>query len=265
MCLVYTIIAYVQLFRIVQCVEILSVDEDPMNKTCMSYWLPMLEKAGLPTPRTIMVPMDRETFIDIYRVFDGESPTDLSQPFFDELRKATDTIGYPCFLRTGLTSGKHNWENTCFVVDPAKLKGHVFSIVEYGELACIMGLPANWWAAREFLPTIPKGVCPEFGNMPLCREFRVFVDDGAIRCYHPYWPMRALEQGGVYDTRIFEALADETGIQDVLVVAAEAGRAIPGSWSVDLLETERGWYITDMAQAHESFHWDGCERALATA
>ena len=38
-----------------------------------------------------------------------------------------------------------------------------------------------------------------------------------------------------------------------------AGCAVGGGrWSVDALETERGWYITDLAQAHVSHHWEGC-------
>ena len=38
-----------------------------------------------------------------------------------------------------------------------------------------------------------------------------------------------------------------------------AGCAVGGGrWSVDVLETERGWFITDMAQAHVSHHWEGC-------
>lgn len=228
------------------------------NKTCMSYWLPLLQEAKLPVPRTIMVPMSHETFRDVYRVFDGLNLTDASNSFFDELLAATDAMGYPCFLRTGLTSGKHNWESTCYLTDAAKLKGHVISIVEYGEMACLMGLQCDWWAVREFLPTHPLGTCPHFGNMPLCREFRVFVEDGAISCWHPYWPMKALEQGGAASAETYERLSSMEGLPDILTLASRVAAVVPGSWSVDLLETDRGWYVTDMAQAHESYHWEGC-------
>lgn len=33
------------------------------------------------------------------------------------------------------------------------------------------------------------------------------------------------------------------------------------AWSVDVLETRRGWFVTDMAEAARSFHWPGCEHA----
>ena len=36
-----------------------------------------------------------------------------------------------------------------------------------------------------------------------------------------------------------------------------------GAWSVDVLKTRRGYYVTDMAEAHRSFHWEGCEHAQA--
>ena len=32
-----------------------------------------------------------------------------------------------------------------------------------------------------------------------------------------------------------------------------------GHWSVDILETERGWYVTDMALAPRSWHWPHCK------
>jgi hypothetical protein len=100
--------------------------------------------------------------------------------------------------------------------------------------------------------------------MPICREFRFFVSGGDIKCWHPYWPLAALEQGGAsftagnFDYAEFSRADDELTIKQL---AAEAGAAVGGEWSVDILETERGWYITDMAEAHKSFHWEGCPNA----
>jgi len=39
-------------------------------------------------------------------------------------------------------------------------------------------------------------------------------------------------------------------------LASQAGKACGGQWSVDLLETDRGWYITDMAEAVKSYGYD---------
>jgi hypothetical protein len=168
-------------------------------------------------------------------------------------------MGFPCFLRTDHTSGKHNWSRTCFVTDPAKVAHHVFAIAEFSACASLMGIPWDTWVVREFLPIRPLGVCPAYGDMPVCREFRYFVDGGSILCAHPYWPLRALETGGA-DGIDYDALCRINIVQDKLMqgLAAAAGFAVGGAWSVDILETERGWMVTDMAEAHKSFHWEGC-------
>jgi hypothetical protein len=32
---------------------------------------------------------------------------------------------------------------------------------------------------------------------------------------------------------------------------------------VDILETKRGWFVTDMAEAGKSWHWPGCKNEKA--
>lgn len=98
--------------------------------------------------------------------------------------------------------------------------------------------------------------------MPACREFRFFVNDAEIECWHPYWPEEALEQGGAGEC--YEALCEVEDQGPLRKLARAAGFAVGGRWSVDILETERGWYVTDMAEADRSYHWEGCERETAT-
>ena len=231
------------------------------DRTALSYWLPKLEAAGLPVPKTTLVAMPAEALRDIYRVFDGEAMTGRAQPFFDDIKVAADAIGYPCFLRTDHTSGKHNWERTCYLAGPDAIPAHVIGIVEYSGMAGIVGLPCDVWAVREFLPTRLINVAPRFGNMPICREFRFFIEDAHIRCWHPYWPREALEQGGVGAAEIdsvYEQLCQVDDEAPLMELASAAGHAAGGAWSVDLLETARGWHVTDMAEAEKSFHWEGC-------
>jgi hypothetical protein len=71
---------------------------------------------------------------------------------------------------------------------------HVYDIAEHSEIVSLMGLPWDTWVVREFLPTMPFGICPRYGNMPVCREFRYFIEDERYCCSHPYWPMEAIEQ-----------------------------------------------------------------------
>ena len=104
-------------------------------------------------------------------------------------------------------------------------------------------VPWDTWAVREFLPTLPLGVCPRYGGMPICREFRFFVVDGETRCRHPYWPRHALDDGGVAADLDYDALCRLDGgtKRQLTDLANAAGRAVGGAWSVDILETRRGW------------------------
>lgn len=243
--------------------------DETIDKTALSYWFPLLEKAGLPVPRTIISLMPLSARESVWAAFDAKESTpeqlDTYMRFIDHLNQMVPQIGgFPCFLRTDHTSAKHNWENTCYVKSAEDMHHHVFDIIEYSEMVGIVGIPWDVWAVREFLPTIPLGVCESFGNMPVCREFRFFIDDGALRCVHPYWPMEALEQGDIQGdaASIYAKLSKAPDdILEVSAMAAQAGAAVGGSWSIDILETRAGWVVTDMAEAHKSYHWEGCEHA----
>lgn len=238
------------------------------DKTALSYWFPKLEAARLPVPRTIMLSMPGLAMAAIWKAFDGQDGTpeerSAADRFVDDLKLAAEQVGYPIFLRTDHTSGKHEWEKTCFVASPDDIKQHVFDIVQFSECCGLLGLPWDRWAVREFLPTIPLGVCPDYGNMPICREFRFFVEDDAIRCHHPYWPKESLVQGGVNPEPFYAKLCHlrPGDYADLSDLARAAGRAVGGAWSVDILQTRRGWFVTDMAEAEKSFHWEGCPTRL---
>jgi hypothetical protein len=234
--------------------------------TCLSHWFPIIEAAGLPVPKTTIIRMPREALDDIYNLFDGVPMKGKADATFVEIETACDAMGYPCFLRTGLTSGKHSWKETCFVTKIEDVQEHVINLVEHSELVDLMGLACDVWVVREMLPTTPVAIAPNFRDMPICREFRFFVDGGTLTCFHPYWPFEALEQGGVAIPfaaddgpdfgPLFMLNDDEQCYLSAL--ACRAGAALGGAWSVDLLETTRGWFLTDMAQASTSYHWEGC-------
>eukprot|EP00873_Tetraselmis_striata_P020739 jgi/Tetstr1/441003/TSEL_029271.t1 len=231
------------------------------NPTALSHWFPLIAAAGLPVPRTIIVDMDADAREAIIGLFDGNATGD-PKPFFGRIEAAANEVGFPAFLRTDDTSGKHGWDSTCHLPDADAIPHRVWGIVEYSELASFMGLPWNRWAVREFLPTMPVGICTRYGNMPICREFRFFATDGHIDCFHPYWPKQALDDGMpeyrvAFDFDAFSTLSvtEETALREMAEVASAA---CGGSWSIDFLETERGWFLTDMAEAHKSFHWAGC-------
>jgi hypothetical protein len=233
-----------------------------IDKTALSYWFPKLQSAGLPVPVTTLLAMPVAAQESIWAAFDGKDVNvEAVKEFFGQLGVAAAKIGFPCFLRTDHTSGKHSWNRTCFLTSVDDIPQHVFDLAEYSEIVDLIGLPWDTWVVREFLPTIPLGTCKRYGGMPICREFRFFVDGGSVRCWHPYWPPEAMQQGEASEGLDYEALCRMDNEVELSTIAAAAGKAVGGSWSVDILETKRGWMVTDMAEANKSYHWKGCPHA----
>jgi hypothetical protein len=243
---------------------------DEITKNCLSYWYPKLLAAGLPVPRTEIVRPSREVQDNMVRMVCGEEVSEeCLWPFQGELEAAVKRIGLPVFLRTGQGSGKHEWDDCCNLRNANLLVSHIFNLVQWSECVDMIGLPVDVWAVREFLPTMPLMIAGRYGNMPVCREFRFFVNDGVVQCWHPYWPEDSLRDGMSHFPASFDELyrklchmnKSEDGILGRL--ASQAGLAVGGKWSVDILETERGWFVTDMALAHRSFHWPDCPAAVS--
>ena len=233
-------------------------DEGGRDRTALSHWFPLIEAAGLPVPRTAIVPVPIAAQEDVWAAYDGQEGNGGMAEFIAGLLPVAGSIGWPLFLRTDHTSAKHQWAETCHVPGPDDLAARVFRLAEASD--CMgMGLPWNVLALREMLPTVPVGTCPRYGGMPVCREFRCFVEDGLVACVHPYWPAEALAKGGAegLDMAALDRLegAERT---EVLALASRAGEAVGGRWSVDVLWTARGWFVTDMAEARKSHHDAAC-------
>ena len=64
----------------------------------------------------------------------------------------------------------------------------------------------------------------------------MFVNDDRVECYHSYWPLKALQDGG-HSGDGYEALCKPDNEEELLDLARRAGDAVPGHWSVDILDT----------------------------
>lgn len=225
--------------------------------TCLSYWFPIIEAAGLPVPKTVII----ESPDGLIGCLDDRKPEGW-EGFIRELGDTADAMGYPCFLRTGQGSGKHQWRDTCYVERRDVLGQHVYNLIEWSVLAGPIGLPTDVWVVREMLPVEVLAYLREYGGMPLVREVRGFIRDGEVICQHPYWPKGAIVRGGGSES-LYKAASSLTVVEDAAVeeLLWRVGQAIPGAWSVDVLDTKRGWYITDMAEAERSWHWPDCSEA----
>lgn len=225
------------------------------RRACLSHWFPKLEAAGLSVPKTVIVRTD----LDLLGMEDGSVPADELKLFLDRLTVACQQLGPPVFLRTGQGSGKHQWKDTCHLTDVSKLSDHVWNLVEWSHLVDVFGLPTDVWAVRELLPAAVQFHAFE-GRMPICREFRFFVRGGEVRYWRPYWPLGALKgHTEVEDLELRHDALCRLSVNakaEVSELASKAGAAVGGNWSVDVIETQRGWYVTDMAPAEISYGYD---------
>lgn len=222
----------------------------------LSYWYPLIE--GLvPTPETRIV----KTEVDLLAFLDKGDDEGFGPmwDFIDELAEAGEEVGWPCFLRTGHGSDKHSWKRSCFVSDVKKLPSHVMALVEWSEMADFLGMPYRNWVVRELLPT-EAAFHAFWGDMPITKERRYFAQDGTVLGFHPYWPPEALE--GNTEATEWRAKLDvlnempDSEVMELSVLSAKVSRALPGAWSIDWLwTTDRGWVLTDMAVASQSFCW----------
>lgn len=234
------------------------------DRTCLSWWFPLVEAAGLPVPVTEIVRYDAG---DLALLVDGEMPSGFEE-LVGSIQRAGDRLGWPVFLRTGHISAKHDWNDTCYVPGPEQVGRHVAALVEWSSMVDIMGLPTAVWVVREMLAV--EAPFSAFGGMPVARERRWWIADGAVVGHHPYWPPDALRQGRApqgFETwlaALNEETAEEIGELRCLTEAVAA--AVPGRWSVDwLFSPGRGWVLIDMAEAERSWVWDGHPTAPSPA
>lgn len=254
------------------------------DRTCLSFWFPHLVAGKIPVPRTEIV----RTEVNLAKLLDGETPDGFLE-FTADLEAAAERIKpYPIFFRTGQTSGKHSWERTCYLKSSADIGSHVAALTEFSVLCDFMGLPVNVWVLRELLPTEPLCFLPRYDNFPLVAEARAFIEKGQVQCVHAYWPQASVEEGFPlkkrgprkelsFDEKPEREFPEDIGsivrsasqlnaifelkVIDMASEVASVMAPLGGAWSVDILPTKNGLYVTDMAEAEKSFHWEGCRNA----
>jgi hypothetical protein len=209
------------------------------------------------------------TDVDLFSLLDGNTPDgwpEFIHSLFDAARPIASPVDLnastPFFLRTGHTSGKHQWSRTCYVADYLALEHHVAALVEESAMG-FPSLPVGTWAVREMVPTSPICYCEGYGGMPVVREFRFFIRGSRIEHSQPYWPPDAVEQGQPDRSDWAERL--EAGrrlslddLQTLTALTQAAAAAVGGGyWSVDFLQDEDGgWWLTDMAEGEKSFRYE---------
>lgn len=222
---------------------------------CLSTWFPLLERSGVPVPRTVIVTAEGGLALE------EPDPAVLTKLVAD-LRAAATSVGVPCFLRTGHGSGKHEWSRTCHVTDLDQIKQHVLNLVEWSEMVDFLGLPTDVWVVREMLAL--ESSFTAFRGLPITRERRCFIEGGRMRCVHPYWPREAVASGNPsaddWEARLTHLNGIFAAEYGALKALSERVAALfDGAWSLDWAKTVDGrWIAIDIAPAARSWHWPGC-------
>lgn len=235
-------------------------DYEQENKNNMAYWFPLLKQIKMRVPDTILI---HSGITDLGETLEDGNP-EKYRTFLDRLKSAINEIGLPCFLRTGQTSDKHSWKDTCYIDsdDDAYLLRHVANLVETSYMANIAGMPFDYsiWAIRRLIPTTP--VLTYFNGMPITKERRLFISNGKVICNHPYWPKDAFDDG-ITDEQIaiLHSLDEKDG--EIELMAEYVGKFFKGYWSVDFLQDVDGnWWLTDMAVGERSYHYPNCNKEI---
>lgn len=225
-----------------------------MDPDDLAFWYPLLVDTKVLTPATHFLKTP-----DLVPKLVGEEEIPGYARFLGILAKFGDRVGWPCVLRTGFGVNRHNWLYTGLVQRSDDLDNHVHALA-YWSRRC--GLPASTWAVRQYVPV--SNSFHAFRGTPIGREFRVFVRNGEVQCFHPYWPMMALEIGkpDAHDWVQRYATISELGPNErrvMLHLSAHVSRSIPGEWAIDWAQLEDGrWVCMDMNTAGLAWHWPGC-------
>ena len=223
--------------------------------TDMTYWYPRISDLAK-TPRTLHVPVpDR---CNLILLVDRLIPKHLDD-FMNNLAFAINRMGTPCFLRTGFTSSKHFWNQSCYLKNPDNL---IFHVRELAEFSAIIDQPVTDFFVRELIKTRP--IFHTRHGMPVTREFRLFLVDDKVSFIQPYWPADALEHllsspepenWREHLKSISQLTPEEYAFLEKETLKLR--QTLPDyDWSVDWLQDSNGtWWLTDMARAEHSYTW----------
>jgi hypothetical protein len=247
--------------------------ETKLNPNSALYWLPAAEEMAKEYP--VNVPDTRAVefdFLDALPMLDGEVPDNFP---YGDLDAAACELGWPVFIRSDLSSAKHDGigaiqaDNADAVVDVVEQIIHDAAMKTMRPAAFLV---------REWIDIDHKFT--DFGGLPIGVEFRAFATPDEHICTHYYWPEDAVddptqEVADIGDLPTDRELMADTRLPPWLSAVSQ-GAAFEAdfqhgiddpdrAWSVDFARGEDGeWWLIDMALAEDSWHPE-CDQSTITA
>lgn len=228
-------------------------------QSSMLTWFPKIKDLDIPQPETEIVDLSEDDHANMFNLLD-DSP--IKQGLIASFHRAADVIHYPLFMRTDQGSGKHRWNNTCFVEDEKDLMKNLKNLIRWHFDVDVIGLPYSAVIFREYVAMDFK--FKAFNGMPIAPERRYFIRDGEIEEHVPYWPEAAIEFWN--ETQDDSKKPWKDLLQDMNKQSPEeinllsryakmVGDMFQGYWSVDFCKAKSGkWYLIDMARGEISWN-----------
>ena len=226
------------------------------NKDSMLYWFPLIKDLNISQPRTEVISLTEKELDMAYN-------ERISKSLVEKTEKViAQKFQLPVFIRTDLSSAKHDWEKTCFYDGIDKLWEHLWEIVNFNLCADLMGLPFEALIVREFIPMDSKFTAFS-GDMPVNPERRYFIDKGKVLCHHPYWIAGAIRYPSLVNwEKVIEEINTEEKDEIKLLTnyAQRIAKILEGFWSIDFCKAKDGrWILIDCATGENSWHPESCE------
>ena len=253
-----------------------SIELAQNNPNRFSAWYPAVKNV-VDTPKTSILSMSYELVSDILDNRGSDEAMQEIKRLSDEVHAFAKVHGYPVFLKNGLFSAKHDWQNTCCVSEGSNVIANIAGIV--ARWGMVGATPSFELVVRKMIDTIPA-FHAFYGEMPITREFRFFSSAENVVSYQPYWPEGAIERQSVDVDNWRELLASMNQLTplektELIAKASLVASKLSGewpdfhaeksdSWSIDFLQDKHGnWWLIDVAQAHESYKMNDHEGLVA--
>ena len=247
-----------------------------MRDNSLSYWFPILKELGINVPKTLIINIDdydKNCVLALKKMFWMKEMTDEDQVslsrFIATMEMFARKAGCPLFLRSGQTSNKHDWLDSCYIQDPSTIASHIQNIAEHSIMANMEGgWPINIWVLRKLIPTEP--IFTAFNGFPVTREFRIFIRNGKVECVHPYWPKEAVEnhtEDKDWEVKLKKMnRLTKCEKEELIRLSTLVASKFEGWWSLDWLQgKDKKWYAIDMALGENAYHFPRCKYGKSDA
>ena len=238
------------------------------NPNNFSFWYPKVKDCGIPTPRSVIVPVPLDVVESLFLEREGDSQR-ITAFVKDSVLPAIPRDMSRIFVKNGCFSNKFDFR-WCTPGRGLHEMAASFHRINYESLCLDTGGNAEF-VIRELVGArdndFPYRI---YNGMTLRPEVRVFYDfDNQKVLYSAdYWDRNYCEESicrDATDAVIYRTAypAVEAFVKDH---ASEAEhlveehlrnvRDIPGTWSVDLMWAQDRWWLIDMAVACQSAYWN---------